>query len=309
MSTRELVRNETASGSRTVSIDRPSEPTPASGMSETEQAIEEVTELISLPEVYLKVRRLMDDPASDIYDFGKVISVDPNLSSRVLKAVNSAYFGFPKPVESIARAVNMIGMGLLHNMVLGISAISSIALPNEFIPLKTFWRASLFTGVLARLLAEQQRVDKSEQLFIAGLLHEIGHLVMYSRLPELSQTSRQRAYSEERPINEVARQIFGVPYAEEGARLMAKWNLPETLQTLTLNQPSPDANSELGMQAKILNLARDCAQQDAKEFPKTAAISFDEEVCEWTGLSQEELETTLDVARSMSADMEKVILA
>ena len=147
-------------------------------MSEIEQALQEVTELISLPEVYLKVRQLMDDPASDIYDFGEVISVDPNLSTRVLKVVNSAYFGFPKPIDSIARAVNMIGIGLLHNMVLGISAVSCIALPNEFVPLKTFWRKSLYCGVLARLLAEKMALDKSEHLFIAGLLHEIGHLVL-----------------------------------------------------------------------------------------------------------------------------------
>ncbi len=72
-------------------------------MSEIEKRLQEVTELISLPEVYLKLRRLMDDPRSDIYDFAEVISVDPNLSSRVLKVVNSAYFGFPEPVDSIAR--------------------------------------------------------------------------------------------------------------------------------------------------------------------------------------------------------------
>jgi HD-like signal output (HDOD) protein len=63
--------------------------------------------LISLPEVYLKVRQLMDDPASDIYDFAEVISVDPNLSTRVLKVVNSAYFDFPEPVVNIARAVKL----------------------------------------------------------------------------------------------------------------------------------------------------------------------------------------------------------
>ncbi len=113
-------------------------------MSEIEQRLQEVTELISLPEVYLKVRKLMDDPNSDIYDFAEVISIDPNLTSRVLRVVNSAYFGFPEPVESISRAVNMIGIGQLHNMVLGISAISSLKQPNDILPLDTFWLASLY---------------------------------------------------------------------------------------------------------------------------------------------------------------------
>lgn len=273
------------------------------------RALDEVTELISLPEVYLKVRELMSDPASDIYDFAEVIRVDPNLSTRVLKVVNSAYFGFPKPVESIARAVNMIGIGLLHNMVLGVAAISSIALPNEFIPLKTFWRTSLFTGVFARLLAEKRGLAKSEPLFIAGLLHEIGHLVMYSRLPELSQ--RARGLAEEKGITDHAAEIevFGCHYGDVGAALMAQWNLPENLQTLTRNQPLPAQAGEFQTEAMLLNLAHRCAQSDAKEFPKPAAISFDAQVCKDTGLSQEILENTLDEARSMSADMEKVILA
>jgi HD-like signal output (HDOD) protein len=94
----------------------------------------------------LKVRRLMDDETSEIDDFAQVIIVDPNLSTRVLKMVNSAYFGFQEPVDSITRAINMIGIGQLHNMVLGVAAISSLDLPNDILPLKPFWHNSLYTG-------------------------------------------------------------------------------------------------------------------------------------------------------------------
>jgi HD-like signal output (HDOD) protein len=194
-------------------------------------------------------------------------------------------------------------------MVLSISAISSIALPNEFISLKTFWRTSLFTGVLARTLAERKGLAHSEPLFIAGLLHEIGHLVMYSQMPAQSQEARQIAEAKDLPIHEAELQVFGHHYGEVGAMLMARWNLPQTLQTLTRNQPVPAHAVELKIESTLLHLAHQCAQLDAKEFPKTADISFDEEVCALTGLSQEELENTLDEARSMSADMEKVILA
>jgi HD-like signal output (HDOD) protein len=102
-------------------------------MPDIEQKIEEITGLISLPEIYLKVRRLMDDETSEIDDFAQVIIVDPNLSTRVLKIVNSAYFGFQEPVDSITRAINMIGIGQLHNMVLGVAAISSLDLPNDIL--------------------------------------------------------------------------------------------------------------------------------------------------------------------------------
>ncbi len=278
-------------------------------MSEIEQALNEVTELISLPEVYIRVRQLMDDPSSDIYDFAEVISVDPNLSTRVLKVVNSAYFGFPRPVESIARAVNMIGIGLLHNMVLGVSAVASIALPNDIVPLRTFWRSSLYCGVLARLLGEKMKLENSQTLFIAGLLHDIGHLVMYSKLPKQSAAARQISEEQGIPDHVAELQVFGQHYGDIGAQLMQCWNLPEFLQTLTRYQPVPADASDLQMECAVLHLAHGYALEEAKESGEPADIEGDVETLELTGISQEELENTLDEARSISADMEKVILA
>jgi len=147
-------------------------------MPDIEQKIQEITGLISLPEIYLKVRRLMDDKSSDIDDFAQVIIVDPNLSTRVLKMVNSAYFGFPEPVDSITRAINMIGIQQLHNMVLGVAAIASLDLPNDILPLKPFWHNSLYTGVLSQQMAGRLQRPRSDRMFMAGLLHEVGHLVL-----------------------------------------------------------------------------------------------------------------------------------
>ena len=109
------------------------------------QELNKVTELISLPEIYLKFRRLMASPTSDIVDFADIIKMDPALSSKVLKVVNSAFYGFSSPVENLTQAVNMIGISQLHNMVLGVSAISTLDLPNDFVALKSLWRSSLFS--------------------------------------------------------------------------------------------------------------------------------------------------------------------
>jgi len=278
-------------------------------MSEIEQRLKEVTELVSLPEVYLKLRRLMDDPHSDIYDFAEVVSLDPNLSTRVLKVVNSAFFGFPEPVESISRAVNMIGIAQLHNMVLGISAISSLKLPNDIMPLDTFWRASLFSGVLARLLGEQMKLAKSEHLFIAGLLHEIGHLVLYSKFPLQAIAAQKIAADQGKQIHEAEMEILGCHYGDIGAMLMANWNLPDKLQILTRNQPMPANTSEFQVETTLMHLAHACARSGATEKDEIADTPFDAEVQALTGLSQEELENSLGEARSISADMERIILA
>ena len=278
-------------------------------MSEITRSLQEVTELISLPEVYLKVRRLMDDDTSDIYDFAEVISVDPNLSTRVLKVVNSAYFGFPEPVDSIARAVNMIGIGQLHNMVLGISAISSLALPNDIMPLGAFWRSSLFSGVLARLLAEQMKLAKSDHLFIAGLLHEIGHLVLYAKFPLQALAAQKMAADQGRAIHEAELEVLGYHYGDIGAMLMANWNLSDNLQSLTRNQPTPDAATENKIETALMHLAHACAQSLTTDKRTPADNPIDAEVLAMTGLTQEDLEHSMVEARAISADMEKVILA
>jgi HD-like signal output (HDOD) protein len=278
-------------------------------MSEIQQRLQEVTELISLPEVYLKVRNLMDDNTSDIYDFAEVISVDPNLSTRVLKVVNSAYFGFPEPVDSIARAVNMIGIAQLHNMVLGISAIPSLDLPNDIMPLNTFWRSSLFSGVLARLLAEQMKLAKSDHLFIAGLLHEIGHLVLYSKFPLQALAAQKMAEDQGRSIHESELKVLGYHYGDVGAMLMANWNLSDKLQSLTRNQPTPDAATENKIETALMHLAHACAQSVTTDNRSAADNPVDAEVLAITGLTQAELEHSMDDARTISAEMEKVILA
>ena len=274
-----------------------------------EQRLKEITDLISLPEVYLKVRKLMDDPDSDIDDFAAVIGVDPNLCSRLLRLVNSAYFGFPEPVEGIPRAVNLIGIGQLHNMVLGVSAISSLKLPNDILPLDTFWRASLFAGVLARLLGEQIRLAKTDHLFIAGLLHEIGHLVLYSKFPLQAIAAQKIAAEQGKQIHEAEMEVLGCHYGDIGAMLMANWNLPQNLQDLTRNQPLPAGTGEGRLEAALMHLAHACAQSRPTESGAAADIPEDAVVWNMTGLSQQDIETTLDQARSISADMERVILA
>lgn len=278
-------------------------------MSEIQQQLQEVTDLISLPEVYLKVQRLMDDPASDIYDFAEVISVDPNLSTRVLKVVNSAYFGFPEPVDSISRAINMIGLGPLHNMVLGISAMSSLELPNDIMPLNTFWRASLFSGVLARLLAERLKLSKSDHLFIAGLLHEIGHLVLYSKFPQQALAAREIVEQQGQAIHEAEMQVMGYHYGDIGAMLMANWNLSDNLQSITRHQPTPELATDFKTETTLMHLAHACAQSITTESQAAADTLIDAEVQAVVGLTQQELEHSMDEARAISADMEKVILA
>lgn len=279
----------------------------SASISSIEQQLQQITNLISLPEIYLKVRSLMDDPTSDIYDFSEVIQFDSNLTVSVLKMVNSAYFGFPDKIESVSQAVNMIGIGQLHSMVLGVSAMSSLDFPNDIMPLKTFWRCSIFAGVLSRLLARQLKIRQGERLFIMGMLHEIGHLVLYAKFPEQAKQAVQLSQSEHISIDSAEKQILGLHYGEIGAMLMKHWGLSDEFQTATRTQPNPQTATNDLIDIGILHLAHGYAHQVVVNADVAAEELINPVAWEMTQLSPQDIDNTLENARTVSAEMERVI--
>lgn len=277
-------------------------------MPDIEQEIQEIAGLISLPEIYLKLRRLIDDDTADIDDFAQVVIVDPNLSTRVLRMVNSAYFGFPEPVDSITRAINMIGIQQLHNMVLGVAAISSLDLPNDILPLKPFWHNSLYTGVLSQQLAGRLQLERSDRMFMAGLLHEIGHLVLCARLPDHAREAIRLSLQSGRPLHEVQQQMLGCHYADIGAMLLANWKLPAELQDLVRYHPQPAAAPSQQLETALLHLAHAYAGQNTPS-PVDAGELIDTETRGMIELSQAEINECLETARSVSVEIGKSILS
>lgn len=273
------------------------------------QTIQEISGLISLPEIYLKIRRLMDDPNSSIEEFCQVISCDPNLSATVLKVINSAFFGFPGQIDSIYRAVTMLGIGQVHDMVLATSAMKSLALPNEILPLKTFWRCSLFTGVLSRLLAKQLKIRKGEKLFIIGLLHEIGHLVIYSKYPEFAKLAIESFHTGYQSIHEAEKNLLGLHYGEVGAKLMGQWQLPVNFQEITHYQPVPAYAGEFEMETSLLHLAHGYAHKKFCETDMDIEQLILPDVWRVLDLVPGEVEDSLEKATNDCAEMEKTILS
>ncbi len=275
-----------------------------------EHLLKQVNELISLPEVYLKISQLMDDKWSTVDDFAEIIKYDPNLSVTVLKVVNSAFYGFSEKIDSIARAVHLIGIGQLHIMALSASAISaldSMTYPNDIIPLKTFWRSCLFTGVLSRQLALLSNKN-SEYLFVTGILHEIGHLIIYTKFPDIARLTIQRAKDESITSAEAEQQILSYHYGDIGAELMAKWHLPPKFQNLTRYQPFPELATEDKFEVSLLHIAHGYAH---KQFIKPDIELEDlihPSAWENTQITPEYIESILDTVRGISVDMERIIL-
>ncbi len=230
-----------------------------------------VVELASPPEIYQRITQLMDSPTSNAADFGEVIEQDPGLTARLLKLVNSAYFGNGSEISTVQRAIAVLGMRELHDLVLATSMLEVFdGLPNNIINMHSFWRGSLHCALLVKLLAalHPQR-DQLESVFVAGLLHEVGHLVMYRKLPEISREAIFRHQYTGVELHEAERQVFGFDYAAVGGALMRAWKLPLVLQEAIEFQFQPELAAHFPLETALVHLAvRLSAIQDRKQVER-----------------------------------------
>jgi HD-like signal output (HDOD) protein len=273
-----------------------------------EQLINNVSDLVSLPEVYLKIRNLMDDLDSDIDDFAAVVNTDPGLAASVLKVVNSAFFGFPGRIENISRALNLIGIGQLHDLVLSISAVNTLSLSNDIEPLSTFWRRSIYCGVLSRLFAQQQSLKDAEGLFVIGLLHEIGRLILFTQYPNECKQAIIQAQSSVCALNVTEKALFGFNYADVGQVLMKEWNLPSKFSCVTGLHVHPEIASDYSSEGFILHIAH---QMACNKYPGPDGYQYviQPELMSRIQLDETEIQNLCEEADIISSEMESFILA
>jgi HD-like signal output (HDOD) protein len=272
-----------------------------------DEVLKGIESLVSLPEVYLKFRQLMDNRNSSLPDFAKVVSCDPNLTALVLKFVNSPLYGFSGSVNNISVAINLLGTNRLHDLILT-ATVMKLAYPEMMMPLKTFWCSSLYSGILARLLGRQLPIGDSESLFVAGLLHQIGYLVLYAKIPEQAKKALLRAEAENLPVHEAELAILGFHYGQVGAKLMALWRLPVDFQVMTYYQPTPLDAPMLKIKTALLHLVHAYAHQ----YISGDGISIEDyivpEVWQRLGINNDQLELALEQAKELTMGIENSIL-
>ncbi|MFP5238617.1 MAG: HDOD domain-containing protein, partial [Acidobacteriota bacterium] len=142
--------------------------------------------LATLPQVVIQTLEALKNPNVSYGYVASIIGKDTALSAKLLKLVNSALYSFPEPVETIDRAVTVVGASRLTSLALGVSMINYFAdIPHDVLDMRSFWKHCLSCGVLARLLAVTAGHPNEERCFVAGLLHDVGRLIMLKNHPAL----------------------------------------------------------------------------------------------------------------------------
>ncbi len=184
----------------------------------------------SLPEVFYRLREAVESPDSSFEEIGELIALDPGLSARLLRIVNSAFYGFPSKIDSIPHAASIIGTNQLLDLVLSTAVIRLFKnIPGKTISMRTFWEHSLSCGLGARIIANLKQEANPEGLFTAGLLHDIGILILCKKIPSLEKQALEFSQANHRGLYEAERLVMGFDHAIIGAGLLKLWKLPANL--------------------------------------------------------------------------------
>ncbi|MBL4629666.1 MAG: HDOD domain-containing protein [Paraglaciecola sp.] len=192
----------------------------------------------ALPNICVRIRSMLDDDQSDLEDISRLITLDPSLSSKLLRLANSPLFRFESQIDSLARAINIIGGEALYNLIMAETASSAFEhFSSDVIDLKRFWLQSIYAALVAKHLAKMIKIRGSERFFLLGLLHNLGELLLAVQAPDLAIECCK--YDEKISPWKLQQQVLGFNYANCSANLMEFWNLPSQLYL-----PVMDAHNE-----------------------------------------------------------------
>ena len=257
----------------------------------------EVEKLFSLPDVAIRLNELIDQPDTSTQDLVRVVQLDAGIAATVLRLANSAWYGLPSRVDSISRAITLIGQKALRDLVLSTAVIRTFkGISSEFVDMRDFWDNSVTCGVVTRNLALKCGIRESERLFLAGLMHKVGRLAFYASRPVLYRQVLQERNSGEAAIIAAEENVFGFNYAQLGAALLCAWRVPSALDEPIEYQLNPSEAPNQPLEASIVHVAADIALHMAPD------IKARYELGEYNLTFKESAWESLNLERSVLAD-------
>ncbi|HSW28460.1 MAG TPA: HDOD domain-containing protein [Longimicrobiales bacterium] len=212
--------------------------------------------LSSPPLVYGRLMEVLSHPHASAADIARVIAEDAGLTGRLLRIVNSAFFAFPRPVGEVSLAVRVVGTTQIKDLALATSVMAMFdQIPRDSVDLDSFWRHSLACGVLARALAAKRGEHNIERYFAEGVMHDVGHLILYTHAPEEAREALVRSRVSGRPLHQCEADLLGFDHAKVGQALLRQWNLPEPFQEAVGYHHVPSRAGHCPLDAALVHMA------------------------------------------------------
>ncbi len=274
--------------------------------------VQGVSGLVTLPDVFIRINQVIDDPDSNTDDIVQAVRRDPSFTVRLLQVANSPFYGFPSTIDTAAKAVSVIGTSQIRNLALSMSVAHTFAgLPNNLVSMDNFWHHSLYCALAARALARQASKCEPEAVFTAGLLHDIGELIIFNRLPEQAKESLLLVldHMDVLPVYQAERQIISFDHAQVGGELARHWNLPPLLVECIACHHAIAEAQRYPREAALVHLANILAQMAEIDTLEPGDVPpIDPLTWEITGLGQDIIEPVVRQIQEEIAEAEKLFL-
>jgi len=262
-------------------------------------------EVSSLPMIYYKINEAINNPRYSMADISKIISDDPGLTVRLLRLVNSAFYGFPSKIETITQALVIIGTNQLRDLALATSIVSLFeGIPKDLVSMESFWRHSIACGIAAKTLATYRNETNIERFLIAGMLHDIGRLIFYKKVSNQAREALLRSKNSKALLFLTEQEVMGFDHASLGRRLLEVWNLPLSLGEAVAFHHKPHQATRYPIEAAIVHVADIIV--NALQWGSSGEYyvpPLNEKAWERIGLSTSILSTALD---SMNQQMDEI---
>lgn len=255
-----------------------------------------------LPVTVSKILEITKDPNVNAQQLNSVISLDPVLTGKVLKLINSAYYGLPNQVTSIVRAIVMLGINTVKNLALSTSIVTTITKQQNFnaLDMEAFWRHSICVGVMAKSFAKKQGVDpkKQEEYFVAGLLHDIGKIPINSQLADNYIKAMTYARQKKMPLHQAEKDYFGLCHSQLGGQIAKQWQLNEALTSAIKYhhyiEESPESFQKFVATIALANIVTNKAEIgfSGDKFPEEK----EQQIFDLIGLSWDDIDEAEDKA-------------
>ena len=282
-------------------------PTEASREQVAHAAIQEISHIATLPQITLKIIQLVEDPDSTAQDLNKIITNDPALGARILKVVNSAFYGLPGQIGSINRAIVLLGLNAVKNIAIAAS-LAKLFRGGQLCPTfnaRDLWAHSIAVATGTRLLAEKAGLGLSDEAFLAGLIHDLGIMVeMQARRPKFVEAINRMDANPQMTFRAAEDASLGANHEDFGAELCKTWKFPQCFAHVTGFHHRP---LELAESHRALTLLVHVADVQAAllkiGYPRTVETSaIQSEILDELQLTSEQIEEVVEVMPKAAAE-------
>jgi putative nucleotidyltransferase with HDIG domain len=266
-----------------------------------EQLVERVDLIPVMSPVHARLVRMVQDTEVTAQELSEAISEDPSLTAQVLRLVNSAVYGLPNQIGTVSRAVLLLGFDVIARQVLGharraLKDPADRAGPLDF---TAFWQHSVAVASGARTLARRAKHRDEEALFVAGLLHDIGRVIMAQYMPEALELALARAWRFGTSLYESERRTMGFSHCRVGALVAARWDLPDVVVDAVGFHHEPDLTERYNLETRIVGAADTLAKAMSLGSSGDDRVgSIPAETRELLKLEAEEIEGLMEAIRA-----------